>query len=104
MWVIYEVCVFVSVGTYSIGKEQHCTVCPKSNYCPYTDKADEVECPEGTYSVGGKAVCDSCPSGWKCPSKDGTANAMCLPVSKTWEKNPVKMDEGLLEHMKEHVK
>ena len=69
------------LGTYSVGKVQHCTVCPKGKFCPYTTNATETDCDPGTFSLGGQERCTPCPSGWECPNTDGTGNVKCFPVS-----------------------
>ena len=72
---------FLPTGTYSIGKQQQCTQCPKGKYCPHTVNATVLDCPAAHYSFGAAASCTACPRGFQCPSKDGSGNAKCLAVS-----------------------
>ena len=71
----------ITLGTYSDGNDQSCTVCPEGKYCPSTNTSTELDCEEGTFSWGAQERCTPCPSGWECPNKDGTGNVKCFPVS-----------------------
>ena len=64
------------IGSYSVGSQLNCTLCPKASACPDTKLARIDTCPFGTYSSGGKSVCEPCPAGYAC-STDGAVIHPC---------------------------
>jgi len=56
-----------SPGSFSVGGESVCTVCPAGFACPNADGSGIEECEGGvTYSTGGQIACSPCQVGYAC--------------------------------------
>lgn len=69
------------LGTFSLGNQSACTLCPLGMECPASDGSMNVNCAPGSYSTGRSASCTPCPPGYACPYTDQDIEIQCPPGS-----------------------